>query len=125
MTIVEWKPAVVKKMALDQLEANAELVGVFVETEARQRLDAITDPDTARDKNYRHYLSKYLLTHVVEKSEKEIVISVGMRVGPRGSGAGHHGFFIETGSESAPAHPYLRPAVFGNAREIVNLLTGK
>jgi hypothetical protein len=125
MSIVKWDPVAVKKMAMDELMANAELTGVFLESEARRRLDAITDPDTPRDKNYRYYLSKYLLTHTVTKESNAIVIDVGMKVGPRGSGASHHGFYIEIGSESAAAHPYLRPAVFDNADEIVGLLAGE
>lgn len=125
MSVEKWDPIAVKKMAMDELMANAELTGVFIESEARRRLDAITAPDTSRDKNYRHYLSKYLLTHTVTVEKDAVVIDVGMKVGPRGTGASHHGFYIEIGSESAAAHPYLRPAVFDNANEIVGLLAGK
>lgn len=125
MTIEKWDPVTVKRAALAELQQNAELVGVFVETEARRRLDAISSPDTKRDKNYRHYLSKYLLRHVITVKNDAIEIDVGMKVGPRGTGASYHGFFIEIGSESAQAHPYLRPAVFGNSAEIVQLLAGE
>lgn len=125
MSIEKWDPITVKRAALAELQQNAELVGVFVETEARRRLDAISNPDTKRDRNYRHYLSKYLLTHVITSGNDFIEIDVGMKIGPRGSGASYHGFFIEIGSDSAPAHPYLRPAVFDNRAEILQLLAGK
>lgn len=118
--ITKWDPVAVKDMARSVILSHAEDVGHFVESEARRRLDAITDPDTKRDKNYRAYLSQYILTNTVEDSEKEIVISVGMKIGK--DGQRYHGFYIETGSSTAAAHPYLRPAVFGNQKEIVKLL---
>ena len=118
--ITKWEPARVKTMCMAVLKSHAEDVGQFVESEARRRLDAISDPDTKRDKNYRKYLSEFILTNTVESSEKEIVIRVGMRIGKEGQK--HHGFYIETGSSTAGAHPFLRPAVFDNAREIVSML---
>ena len=121
--ITKWKPEAVRAAALAELQANAEIVGKFVETEARRRLDAITQPDNRRAVNYRRFLSKYLLTYTVEKTAKAIVIRVGMRRRSE-KGGDHHGFYIETGSTTAPAHPYLRPAVFDNASEIVALLGG-
>lgn len=118
--ITRWEPANVKTMALEVIMSRAEDVGKFVETEARRRLDAIINPDTKRDRNYRSYLSSFILTNVVEKGEKEVVIRVGMKIGK--DGQTHHGFYIETGSSTAEAHPYLRPAVFNNEREIVRML---
>jgi hypothetical protein len=35
------------------------------------------------------------------------------------------GFYIETGSTTAPAHPWLRPALLTNLRNIVALLGGR
>lgn len=106
------------------LSQNAEGVGVFVETEARKKLDAISSPDAKRDINYRAFLSKWMLTHTVVITENMVEVNVGMRVGDRGSGSHHHGFFIETGSSTAPAHPFLRPAVFSNANTIIQLFVG-
>lgn len=120
MAITKWEPANVRKMAKDVILSHAEDVGHFVETEARRRLDAIEQPDTKRDVNYRNYLSEYILTNTVEDNEKEVVIRVGMKIGK--DGQTHHGFYIETGSSTAAAQPYLRPAVFNNAREIVKML---
>jgi hypothetical protein len=46
-------------------------------------------------------------------------------VSKSGTGGRHHGFFIEFGSSTAAAHPWLRPAVFENAKKIVSLLSGR
>ena len=35
------------------------------------------------------------------------------------------GWFHEMGTSKMPAHPFLRPAVFGNARRIVRILQGE
>lgn len=118
--ITKWDAVAVKKMAKGVIVSHAEDVGMFVETEARRKLDAIEDPDTKRDKNYRAYLSEFMLTNVVEDNENEVVIRVGMKIGKQGQT--HHGFYIETGSSTAPAHPYLRPAVFENGKDIVMML---
>lgn len=122
MTITKWTPENVIRMARQELLSNADMVGKFVEDDARRRLDEIRTPDTKRDKNYRVYLSKYILTHTVEDSPKEITITIGMKVGTQGQT--HHGFYIETGSATAPVHPYLRPAVFHNEKNILSILTG-
>lgn len=122
MTIVKWTPENVVNMTRSELVKNAEMAGKYVEDDARRRLDAIKNPNTKRDNNYRRYLSKYILTNYVENKPTEVVIYVGMKVGT--DGQTHHGFYIETGSSTAPAHPYLRPAVFQNGRNIVNILTG-
>ena len=120
---VHWYANKVKDAVVNKLMANAPDTGHFIESDARQRLDAIKTPDTPRDKNYRFYLSKFMLTHVVEKiGDHAFVIAVGMRIGK--DGQQHHGFYIETGSSTAPAHPYLRPAVLQNPRDIIQLLLG-
>jgi len=115
-----WTPKEVKKMVKDVLLERGPDVGMFCETDARRRLDAITDPDTKRDKNYRRYLSEQILTNTVEEDGDDVVIRVGMKVGK--AGQQHHGFYVETGSSTAPAHPFLRPAVFQNGKDIVGLL---
>lgn len=121
MTVkITWTPNAVKRMAQEIVLERAEDVGKFCETDARRRLDAITDPDTKRDKNYRKYLSDWILTNTVEKDKFDVLIRIGMKVGKEGQM--HHGFYIETGSSTAQAHPFLRPSVFSNARDIVDLL---
>ncbi len=119
MSPLKWTPETVKAAAIQELVANGEIVGKFVESDARRRLLAIRDPDWGA--NYRRLVVGRLLTNVVEKSPNEVTITVGVRTGPRGA---HHGFFIEFGSRTAGAHPFLRPAVFENGRQIVALLSG-
>lgn len=119
-----WRPEAVKKQVLAELSENAEIVGMFVETEARRRLDAIKKPSNDRAVAYRRFLSRWVLTHTIKTTERSVEIRVGMRRRSE-KGGGHHGYYIETGSKTAAAQPYLRPAVFHNAREIVRLLAGK
>jgi HK97 gp10 family phage protein len=64
-------------------------------------------------------------------SEIDIAIDVGARgnviegrVGVR-RGKAFYARFQEWGTRFAAAHPFLRPAVFNNAREIVRILAGK
>ena len=121
--IVNWTPEKIKQAALKQLFENAPNAAKFIEVDARRRLDAIKTPDTRRDRNYRLYLSKYILTHAVEMlGSDNFVIAVGMKVGK--DGQKHHGWWIEKGSSTAPAHPFLRPAVLQNAREIIEIMLG-
>ena len=124
VTFERWTPETVKSLVTAKLLGNAPQTGKFIEDDARQRLDSIKTPDTKRDVNYRHYLSKWILTHAVEKEgEDGFVIAVGMKIGK--DGQRHHGFYIETGSSTAPAHPFLRPAVTQNARDIILMLLGE
>ena len=121
--ITEWKPERLKDAVRAQLMDRGQTVGKFVEGEARRRLDAISKPDNKRAVAWRAFLSRYVLTNTVTSEEDAVVIRVGMKVGPR-KGGDTRGFYVETGSSTAPAHPYLRPAVFQNMRDIVKLLTG-
>jgi len=118
--ILDWKPDQFRKQLLTDLTANGEVVGKFCEEDARRRLLAINDPKWGA--KYRSQVVARLLTYEVETKPKEVIIKVGVRA----SGSGrHHGFFIEFGSRTAPAHPFLRPSVFMNASRIVALLSGK
>ncbi len=120
----KWDPEAVKAATLAQLTENAENVGRFLETEARRRLDAIRTPDNKKAVWWRTFLSRWVLKHTVREETDAIVITVGMRKGPRAGGK-HRGFYVEVGSSKAPAHPYLRPAVFGNGPTIVAMLGGE
>jgi hypothetical protein len=117
--IRNWNPRAVKDAAIAELMANGEIVGKFVESDARRRLYAIEEPEWGE--NYRRLIVGRRLTFVVKREPKAIVITVGVRAGEKGQ---YYGFYIEVGSKTSPAHPYLRPAVFNNAREILALLGG-
>lgn len=115
-----WKATEFKKKLSGDLAANAEIVGKYCETDARRRLLAINDPKWGA--KYRTQVVARLLTYEVKASPKEVIINIGVRATSSGR---HHGYFIEFGSRTAPAHPFLRPAVRENAAKIVSLLSGK
>jgi HK97 gp10 family phage protein len=115
-----WRPEKVREAVLDDLVENGEIVGKFVETEARRRLHAITDP--AWGEKYRQLIVGRRLMYEISRRAKEVTIRVGVRKGEKGR---WYGFYIEMGTHRRPAHPYLRPAVFQNRREIVALLGGR
>ena len=118
--MLKWNPAELKKNLIADLVENGEIVGKFVETDARQRLLAIRDPEWG--KAYRSKLVARLLSYEVIVKPKEVVINVGVRPS---STSRRHGYYIEMGTKKWPAHPFLRPAVFMNAARIVALLGGK
>lgn len=124
--MLNWTPENVRKEVVKNLASNGGIVGKFVEGEAKRRLLAINDP--AWGAGYRKMIADYLLTSEVEVLPNEVVIRVGTKVSgvsKKGTGGRHHGFYIELGSKTAAAHPFLRPAVFENGKKIVGLLEGK
>lgn len=129
---LDWNPKKFKQALTAELLANAEIVGKFVETDARRRLLAL--PDLAGDvrvingvrylgrgATYRRYVAS-LMGNEVEADSRGVTIRVGVRPGRGGS---HHGLYIEMGSRTNSPSPFLRPAVFENARKIVALLAGR
>jgi hypothetical protein len=120
---LKWTPDNVKRDVLETLVGNAELVGRFVESDARRRLLAVSDPDWGE--GHRNYVAR-LITNEVEQGRNEVVVRVGLppgRTTAEGRPTRHLGYYIETGSRTAAAHPFLRPAVFQNGPEIVALLS--
>ncbi len=73
--MLSWHPNEFKKKVISELAENAEIVGKFVETDARQRLLAIKDP--AWGLAYRSKLVSRLLDYTVEVKSNEVVITVG------------------------------------------------
>jgi hypothetical protein len=118
--MLKWDPDEFKKKLISDLAENGEIVGKFVENDARQRLLAIKDPKWGEA--YRNRYVARLLSYEVIVKPKEVVINVGVRPS---STSRRHGFYIEIGTKKWPAHPFLRPAVFMNAAKIVALLAGK
>ncbi len=123
--MLKWNPDEFKKKLIAELVENGEIVGKFVETDARRRLLAIDDP--AWGKGHRNYVSR-LLMNLVERESNAVVIKIGLPPGKTtkaGKPTRHLGFYIEMGDAHHAAHPYLRPAVFMNAAKIVKLLSGR
>ena len=124
VTWEKWNPKAVREATLRELKANGEIVGKFLETEARQRLDAITKPSNRKAVRYRRFLSRWVLTHRVDADENGVTIQVGMRKGP-GKAGDMRGFYIEIGSRTAPATSFLRRTILQNKRDILATLVGK
>jgi hypothetical protein len=118
--IRNWKPEKLKQAIIAELVENGRIVGKFVEEDARARLTRINDPEWGE--GYRTQIVGRLLTNEVEIIQNGVEIRVGVRTQ---GGNRHHGFYIETGSSTARAHPFLRPAVLQNAQRIVATLGGR
>jgi hypothetical protein len=122
MPIDRWnQKAVVDAVAAD-VEASMETAVKVVEVDARRRLLSIGDPDWGA--GYRRLIALYRLTSFVQREGLAIVGAIGVPPDPR-SGTRMMGFYIETGSRTARAHPWLRPALLTNLRNIIGLLGGR
>ena len=117
--ITEWNADAVVSEITAAVVANMETAAQVVETDARRRLMAIADPEWGTA--YRRSLAMWGLTSVVVVGQREIEAGVGLP----GGKAGHDGFYIEVGSRTAPAQPWLRPALATNLRRIVALIGGR
>lgn len=117
--IQEWRQEEVVQEVSDEVERNMETAAKMVEVDARRNLLKIRDPEWGIA--YRKLLAFYRLTSVVTRDTRAISAGVGMPPGKQGS---DYGYWIEVGSRSAPAHPWLRPALCHNLRNILRLLSG-
>lgn len=121
MPIDRWDQDAVIEQIADEVESNMEIAVKAVEVDARKRLLSIGDPGWGA--GYRRLVA-YRLTSFVNRDARAIVGAVGVPPDPK-SGTPYMGFYIETGSTTAPAHPWLRPALLTNVRNILQLLGGK
>lgn len=126
---LNWHPERLKKAVRAELQANGEIVGKFLEGEARRRLLGLDDlqvdlPDGQTyygGAAYRKYVAG-LIGSEVEQTAGQVEIRVGVRKGRSGT---RHGLYIELGTALFAARPFLRPAVYENADRIVKVLAGK
>jgi hypothetical protein len=118
--IQEWRQAAVIEAVATEVKSNMEIATKVVEVDARRRLLAIREPEFGQ--GYRRVLALYRLTSVVRQTGNEVLGAVGIPPGEKG---GDYGFWIETGSRTAPAHPWLRPALLTNLRSILQILSGQ
>ena len=114
--IREWRQREVIEEIMVQVESSLEVAAKMVEVDARRRLLAIHDPEWGR--GYRKLLALFRLISFVERDSKAVEASIGMT----GRKEGWLGFYIEVGSKTAPAHPWLRPALLTNLESILALL---
>jgi len=105
----DWNPQRVKAHIAGQVVQNMEMACVFVVSRAKELAPKRTS---------------------LTISETDFAVEVGARgnviegrVGVK-RGKAFYARFIELGTRKMAAHPFLRPAVFNNAREIVRIITG-
>jgi len=123
MSNVRWNDKVLRERMRAILRERMELLGKVAETRARERLLAIEKPISGRA--YRREIVARRLTHVLQETADGVTVTVGVRMGTKPvKGAETIGLYIELGSRTAPAQPYLRQSVFGDARDLVKLLGG-
>jgi len=119
-TIAEWNQRKVVEAVKAEVAANMEIAATVVEVDARRRLLAIVEPEFGR--GYRRVLALYRLISKVVVGENAIEGQIGI---PPGKEGGDYGFWIETGSHTYAAQPWLRPALMDNLKDILRLLVGR
>jgi len=105
--IKEWHPQRVRGMVSGKLVQNMDRAAAFAEKQAWAR---------ASEKSG---LMKGDIAHEVEVRGNTIEGRIGVK-----RGKAFYAIFIEKGTSKMRARPFLRPAVFGNAAEIVRLIRG-
>jgi hypothetical protein len=116
-TINQWRQREVIDEVADQVISDMEMAGKVVEVDARRRLLRIQDPEFGR--KYRRVLALFRLTSFVRRTGSTIEALIGI---PKGEQGGDYGFWIEIGSKTAAAQPWLRPALLTNLRRIREFL---
>ena len=117
--IAEWRQRQVVEEVKDFVATNMEAAAGVVEMDARRRLLAIVEPDFGRA--YRRLLALGKLISQVVVEGDVVEGQIGIPTGDKGS---DYGWWIEVGSKKWAAHPWLRPALMQNFKEILRLLTG-
>ena len=104
--IREWDAAGLKRKVSGELLNNMERAAAFAEGQAKAKAPV------------RRGILKSHITHVVRARGNTIEGIVGVE------GQAFWAIFVEMGTSKMGASPFLRPAVFGNAKEILRLLRG-
>lgn len=118
VTWKDWNPQRVKAHIAGTIVQNMEVACKFVEGQARSNArSAFTSRTgkTVRD-----------ISHEISSEVGAFGNAIEGRVGVlKGKGKAWYAFFLEFGTRKMRARPFLRPAVFNNAREIVRIIAGK
>lgn len=105
--IREWNADKLKAKLTGELLNNMERAASFAEQQARANAPV------------RRGILKSHITHVVRARGNTIEGIVGV------NWKAFWAIFVERGTSKMPQRAFLRPAVFGNAKEILRLLAGK
>ena len=106
-----WNPQRVKAAVAGDVVANMETACRFVAGQARALAPR------------RHGRLAAEIDFDIEVGARGNVIEG--RVGVKRKGKAFYGLLQELGTRFAAAQPFLRPAVFNNAREIVRIIAGR
>ena len=113
---LQWNQKETVTAVRAEVKSILETSGEVVKVSARNNLLKIRDPEFGT--KYRKMLALYRLkTNLVETSNF-IEIQVGL---PKGKKGDRYGWYIEMGSKVAAAHPWLRPALTNNLKNITAL----
>jgi HK97 gp10 family phage protein len=106
----DWNPQRVKANIAGRVAENMEVACQFVIGQARERVPV------------RRGVTKAEIAFTIEIGAKGNVVEgiVGVK-----RGKAFYAKFLEFGTRKMPARPFLRPAVFENAREIVRIIAGR
>jgi hypothetical protein len=118
--ITEWNQRKIVTAVKAEVAANMEIAAAVVEVDARRRLLRIVEPEFGRA--YRRVLALYRLISRVVIGENAVEGQIGI---PPGKESGDYGFWIEVGSHTYAAQPWLRPALMDNLKDIIKLLAGR
>jgi len=117
---MDWNPRRVVAAVAAATARNMELACKVAELSGKANLRAISTPESGRA--YRQKVLAPRVSFEVEVGTDFVEGRVGILKGRHDT---YHGaYYIEIGTRRYPAHPWLRPAVFGNAREIVRIISG-
>lgn len=105
--IREWNAGKLKAKVAGELVNNMERAAAFAEEQARANAPV------------RRGIMRDSITHVVRARGNTVEGIVGVKW------KAFWAYFVELGTSKMAAEPFLRPAVFGHAREILRLLCGK
>lgn len=105
--IREWNADKVRAMVSGKLVQNMDRACQFAEDQAAARVPVRTG------------ITRDDITHEVSARGNTIEGRVGVK-----RGKSFYAFFVEMGTRKMAAKPFLRPAVFGNAAEILRILRG-
>lgn len=111
--ITEWR----------QREVLAEVSGRVADNMYRACEYAAEQARTRAPRRTGLVVSRIDVAVEVTARDQEITGWVGVRKG--GKPSAFYAYFQEVGTVHHAAHPFLRPAVFGNARRIVEIVCGR
>lgn len=114
--MLEWYPKQVVADVRAEVRDILETAGEVVRVDARSNLLRVKEPEFG--KKYRAILALYRLKSILVEDRNSIEVKIGI---PKGEKGDRYGYYIELGSSTAPANPWIRPALDKNLKNIMQL----